>query len=148
MCSPCLMYLPTFRSLLLTRSQPLPLSLLLLFSLLTTKMTPTHHKPKQTDTINDVSARLRRSERKRKAQAAELAEAREEAAEAKSELSLSRAREKATAQALTQREKGKGEADPARQQQRQLRERDAEISRLRDRLEAATGELSEEQVLL
>lgn len=89
-----------------------------------------------------MSARLRRSERKRKAQAAELAEARTEAAEAKSE--LSRAREKAAAQA--QREKAKGEADPTRQQQRQLRERDAEISRLRDRLEAATGELSEEQV--
>lgn len=104
-----------------------------------------------------MSARLRRSERKRAAQATELAEARAAADVAKSELSRvlarHRAKEKAAAAAAAQLEKKRESeaataagllADPA--QQRQLRERDAEISRLRDRLEAAAGELSEEQV--
>lgn len=75
-------------------------------------------------------------------------------------LTRHRAKEKAAAAAAAQQEKKRESeaaerekaaattagllADPA--QQRQLRERDAEISRLRDRLEAAAGELSEEQV--
>lgn len=123
----------------------------------------------QTATLDDVSARLRRSERKRAAQAAELADARAEADAVKSELSRAlarhRAKEKAAAAAAAaaarQEKKRESEAAAAREkaaaaatagllaapaQQRQLRERDAEISRLRDRLEAAAGELSEEQV--
>lgn len=120
----------------------------------------------QTAGLNDVSARLRRSERKRAAQAAELAEARAEADAAKSELSRVLARhhrakekEKAAAAAAAQQEKRESEAAArekaaattagllaAPAQQRQLRERDAEISRLRDGLEVAAGELSEEQV--
>ena len=124
---------------------------------------PAAHPPSpKTASLNDVSARLRRSERKRAAQATELAEARAAADAAKSELSHAlarhRAKEKAAAAAAAAaaqedkkkqseaaaREKAGLLADPA--QQRQLRERDAEISRLRDRLEAAAGELSEEQV--
>lgn len=125
---------------------PSPLSLCTpLFSLLWKISRTTIHKTQeQTDTIDDVSARLRRSERKRKAQAAELAEARAEASEAKSELSRALGRAAAAAAAQAQQEMAKNETDP--EQQRRLRERDAEISRLRDRLEAATGELSEEQV--
>eukprot|EP00903_Cladosiphon_okamuranus_P008266 g7956.t1 len=119
-----------------------------------------------TASLNNVSARLRRSERKRAAQATELADARAAADAAKSELSrvLARQRSKdkaaaaaAAAAAALQDKKKESEAaareraeaasgllaDPA--QQRQLLERDAEISRLRDRLEAAAGELSEEQ---
>ncbi|CAN0167537.1 unnamed protein product, partial [Ectocarpus fasciculatus] len=101
--------------------------------------------------LNDVTARLRRSERKRNAQAAELAEARAEADAAKAELSRHRAREAAAASAAAQREKSKHETMVAAaggsiaESAQRLREREAEVSRLRDRLETATGELSEEQ---
>lgn len=118
----------------------------------------------QADTLNDVSSRLHRSERKRTAQVAELAEARAEADRLKSELSSVRARHRAKEKAAeeaaaAQREKSRNDAataarvatagllEPAkRQHQQQLRERDAMIGRLRDKLEATSGELSEEQV--
>lgn len=125
--------------------------------------TPRHSTTQhmQTESLNDVSARLRRSERKRNAQVAELAAARAEADRLKSELSSvlarHRVREKAAAEAAAaQREKDRNDAAAAARaatagllepaQQQQLRKRDAIIGRLRDKLEAASGELSEEQV--
>lgn len=136
------------------------------FPALTSYPRRVHTTAPQTASLDDVSARLRRSERKRTAQATELAEARAEADAARSELSRvlarHRAKEKAAAAAAAQQEKSRESEAAAREkaaattagllaaaapaQQRQLRERDAEISRLRDRLEAAAGELSEEQV--
>lgn len=84
--------------------------------------------------------RLQRSDRKREAQAAELTRAREDAREARSELSrlARRAKEKAVIDES-------GERAAALSSVLALRERDEEISRLREGLEAAAGELSEEQ---
>ncbi|CAM9440994.1 unnamed protein product [Laminaria digitata] len=88
---------------------------------------------KMADNLSEVSTRLHSSERKRRAQTAELTEARAEI----SRLSR-RAKETETAAAAME-SKGRATLNLA------LRERDKDLARLRERLEAATGELSEEQ---
>ncbi|CAN0126637.1 unnamed protein product [Scytosiphon promiscuus] len=109
------------------------------------------------ESLNDVSARLRRSERKRKAQAADLAEAKAKADAATTELSRVLARHRAKEKAAAAARKEERDRNDARERaaagdllaapalQEQLREREAEISRLRDKLESASAELSEEQ---
>lgn len=89
--------------------------------------------------MNDLSTRLRRSERTCDAQAAEVTKWRSEAEAARSELSrLARRRIKETKEA----KEADGRDDALVQA---LRERDVEVTHLRDKLDTATGELAEEQ---
>lgn len=95
--------------------------------------------PHQADRLQDLSSRLRRSERERKAQATELVEARAEAQATRSESARLVVRSKKTADA------NEAISELRAAQASALAERDGEIARLREKLEIATGELAGEQ---
>lgn len=86
--------------------------------------------------MEDLSTRLRCSERKCNAQAKELSEARDEAKAVRSELSrLARAKQTSS---------NKNSEERAAMTQT-LRKRDSELANLKEKIEAVTGELSAEQ---